>query len=93
MKYCSDSEVRREFFEARNSFAIATPHDNKKTILEILTLRQKKSKLLGFKNYAELSLHFKMADTPTQVMDLFSGIAEKSRQKANSEITEIQNFF
>ena len=58
MKYCSDSSVRRNFYEARNMFATQGEYDNNPIILEILKLRDHKAKLLWFENYAELSLHF-----------------------------------
>lgn len=93
MKYCSDASVRKDFYEARNKFATQEPYNNKKVILEILKLRNKKATLLGFKNYAELSLHFKMAENPEQIEMLFSGITEKARVKAKKELSEIQDYF
>ena len=93
MKYCSDSSVRKHFFEARQKFATEEERNNKTIILETLKLRDQKAKLLGFWNYAELSLHFKMAESPEQVIDLFSSIAEKARPKAQAELDEIQSYF
>jgi Zn-dependent oligopeptidase len=63
--------VRKYFYEARNTFAAQGKYNNNSIILEILRLRQQKAQLLGFKNYAELSLHFKMADSPEQIIQLF----------------------
>jgi len=71
MKYCSDSSVRKHFYESRNSFATTGKYNNNPIILEILKLREQKAVLLGFKNYSELSLHFKMAESPEQVKNLF----------------------
>jgi Zn-dependent oligopeptidase len=63
--------VRKHFYESRNSFATTGAYNNNPIILEILKLREQKAVLLGFKNYAELSLHFKMAESPEQVIKLF----------------------
>jgi len=93
MKYCSDSEVRKHFYEFRQSVASNWEYNNKWLILEILQLRERKAILLGFNNYAELSLKFKMADSPEQVIELFSEISSKWKVKAQSEIDEITQYF
>ena len=92
MKYCSDSSVRKHFYEARNLYATEDECSNKAVILKILKLRDKKAKLLGFKNYAEFSLHFKMAESPNQVIELFGEISEKARPKAQAELDEIREY-
>lgn len=56
-------------------------------------MRDEKAKILGYQNYAELSLEFKMAESPEQVIDLFSDIAQKAKVKAVREIEEIQEHF
>lgn len=93
MKYCSDSHVRKYFYEARNLFATQGEHNNKPVILETLRLRNKKAQLLGFKNYAELSLHFKMAESPDQIIELFWEISQKAKPKARAELDEITEYF
>jgi len=93
MKYCNDSEVRKHFYEARHAFATTGKYNNKPVILHILRLREKKAKLLGFANYGELSLQFKMAESPEQIIELFSGISKKAKIKAEKEIQEIQEYF
>lgn len=93
MKYCSDSNIRQHFYEVRNGFATEEQRNNKKVILDILQERNKKSELLGYQNYAELSLHFKMANSPQEITTLFVDISQKARVKAQKEIEEIQEFF
>jgi len=93
MKYCSDSELRKIFYEARQNIATRGKYSNKKNILEILELRNKKALLLWCNNYAELSLHFKMAESPEQIVDLFSEISTKARPKAQAELDEISEYF
>jgi oligopeptidase A len=93
MKYCSDSSVRQYFYESRHKFATQGEYNNKPLILETLALRQEKAGLLGFNNYAELSLKFKMAESPQQIIDLFSDISQKAKPKSNSELNEIRDYF
>jgi oligopeptidase A len=93
MKYCSDNQVRKDFYEARQQVATSGEFNNKPLILEILTLRERKAEILGFNNYAELSLKFKMAESPEQIIALFSDISEKAKPKAQSELDEIREYF
>jgi len=93
MKYCSNSEIRKYFYEARNRFATEEKYNNKPVILETLKLRNTKAELLGFKNYAELSLHFKMAESPAQIKNLFTDISRKAKPKGQAEIQEIREYF
>ena len=93
MKYCSDEKIRKHFYEARIQFASSGQYDNREIILKILKLREEKAQILGYKNYAELSLVFKMAETPEQVKTLFAEISEKARPKAEAELQEIKDYF
>ena len=93
MKYCNDDTVRKYFYEVRNKYATEKKYDNKTVILDILQQRKTKSHILGYKNYAELSLVFKMADSPEEIQELFTRISQKARKKAEKEIQEIQEFF
>ncbi len=93
MKYCSDSTVRKYFFQERQKFGNQGKYDNVPLILKILKLRERKAKLLGFKSYAELSLTFKMAESPEQIRELFREIAEKAKLKGQAELDEMRKYF
>ena len=93
MKYCSSSEIRKHFADAHSSFASKWKYDNREIILKIIKLKNKKAQILWYKNYAELSLEFKMAESPKQVIDLLSDLSQKAKKKAKKEIEEIKDFF
>jgi len=93
MKYCSDSLVRKYFYEFRHKVATSWKYDNTENILKTLKLRNRKAELLGFKNYAELSLKFKMAESPEQIIELFSDISAKAKPKLDAELDEIWEYF
>lgn len=93
MKYCKNPEIRKYFYTEKNNFASSWKYSNKKIVLEILKLRQKKAKILGFKNYAELSMVFKMAESPESVLDLIKSIAKKAKKKAKQEIKTLEKYF
>jgi len=67
MTYADNRELRREHYEAFATRASDQgPHaeqwDNSENMEKILALRHEKARLLGFNNYAELSLAAKMAE-------------------------------
>ena len=54
--------------------------DNHPLIEKILGLRHEAALLLGFGNYAELSLDTKMAASPNEVMEFLRGLSLKADQ-------------
>ena len=93
MKYCSNSEVRKVFYKAKSSFASSWNFDNRSIVLETLNLRYKQAKILGYKNHGELSLVFKMAETPEQIINLLEDITKNAKIKASEELEELKNHF
>lgn len=93
MKYCNDSEIRSDFEKVRNSFASKWKYDNRQNILDILKYKNEKAHLLGYRNYAELSLNDKMADSPEQVFELIEWISQKAKTKAMLELDELKTYF
>ncbi|PIE85509.1 hypothetical protein CSA08_01705, partial [Candidatus Gracilibacteria bacterium] len=93
MKYCSDKNIRKDFYEYRSSLCHGGSFDNRNNVLQILTLRQEKAELLGYKNHAEMSLEFRMAESPEIVISMLEDIAKKGKIKAISEINELKKFF
>ena len=66
--------------------------DNTALIAEILTLRLEEAKLLGYKNFGELSLAPKMADSPAQVIAFLRDLAAKARPFAQKDVADLQAF-
>lgn len=93
MKYCSNSEIRKVFYKAKSSFASNWDFDNRSIVLETLNLRDKQAKILGYKNHGELSLVFKMAETPEQIINLLEDITKNAKIKASKELEELRNHF
>jgi oligopeptidase A len=86
--YGSNRKYREEIYKAYTS---RSP-ENAKIIEEILTLKTEKANILGFKNYAELSLAFKMANSSDEVLEFLEELAQKSKKQSISEVEEIKNF-
>ncbi|MCC5858396.1 MAG: oligopeptidase A [Ectothiorhodospiraceae bacterium] len=97
LAYADDRALRREVYTAFGTRASDQgPHagqwDNHQIMEEILALRHEQARLLGFANYAELSLATKMADSTEAVLDFLSDLAARSRPQAQKELEELRAF-
>nr|WP_250850245.1 M3 family metallopeptidase [Acinetobacter sp. ANC 5378] len=94
MTYADDRSLREELYKAYTTRASDqsehTEFDNTKIIEEILSLRHEMAQLLGFKNYAELSLASKMAPDVETVDKFLVDLAEHARAPATQEIAELK---
>jgi oligopeptidase A len=66
--------------------------DNTAIMQDMLVRRLEKAKLLGFQNFAELSLVTKMVHSPQQVLDFLHRLLAASKPKAQEELNELKNF-
>lgn len=66
--------------------------NNEELIDQIFKAKLRKSHLLGYKNYAELSLETKMATSPEDVKAFLERLAEKSKKLAQKEYQELVEF-
>ncbi|MED5773657.1 M3 family metallopeptidase, partial [Enterobacter kobei] len=84
MTYADDRALREEVYAAYSTRASdqgphAGQNDNGPVMEEILDLRQELAGLLGFANYAELSLATKMAESSDQVLSFLRDLAVRSK--------------
>jgi oligopeptidase A len=97
MTQADNRALRREMYTAYVTRAsdqgpTAGQWDNTSLIEEILQLRQELAQLLGFANYAELSIEPKMAQSTTQVLAFLEELAQKSRAQAERDLHELQSW-
>jgi oligopeptidase A len=97
MTYADNRELRREHYEAFATRASDQgPHagrwDNSEIMGKILALRHEKARLLGFNNYAELSLATKMAEKPDDVTHFLEDLADRSWRHARKDLAELREF-
>lgn len=95
--YADDRDLREEIYQAYCTRAsdqgpIANKFDNGPVMQQILALRHELAILLGFNNYAELSLADKMAETPEQVLNFLNDLAERSKPFAEQDLKELSSF-
>ena len=67
-------------------------HDNNRNIREIVNLRLKQAKILGYANYAQYILEERMAGTPEKVASFIDELHKASKPSALKEIEELKMF-
>lgn len=95
MQYADNRELRERMYRAYSTRASEfddAKFDNTPLMTEILKLRTEEAQLLGFANYAELSLASKMATTPQQVMAFLRELAQRARPFAERDLAELREF-
>ena len=66
--------------------------NNADIMSEILQLREQKAKLLGFNNYAEVSLSTKMADSVAEVETFLRDLAVQATSTAEQDLAQLQKY-
>ena len=66
--------------------------DNTPVMREILRLRQEEARLLGYRDFAELSLVPKMAGSPQEVVTFLGDLGRRARPSAAADLAELREF-
>ncbi|AVR98280.1 M3 family metallopeptidase [Pseudoduganella armeniaca] len=66
--------------------------DNGANIVTLLKLRAEEAQLLGYKNFAEVSLVPKMAQSPEHVIEFLEDLARRARPYAEKDLQELTQF-
>ncbi len=81
--------LRERLYRAFITRASSGDTDNTPLMARILELRREKALLLGYKNYAELSLARKMAGSAAEVAALFEELLAAAAGPAKAELAEV----
>lgn len=89
--YCENRELRRELAleNGKKSFK-NNEFDNQNLIKEIISLKQQKAEILGYKTYADYVLEERMAKSPGKVFEFLNELLEKATPFAKREIEELK---
>lgn len=91
LQYSSNHDLRKEIFHAyTNRGNNGNEFDNNKILAEIISLRAKRAKLLGYKTHADFVLEPRMAKKPENVFNLLNSLWEKAIPVAKNEVREMQ---
>ncbi|MGH8707864.1 MAG: M3 family metallopeptidase, partial [Burkholderiales bacterium] len=95
MQYAEDRALRETLYRASATRAseFGKPAlDNTPLIARILPLRREAARLLGYPSYADLSLVPKMAESPAQVLQFLTDLAQRARPHAERDLAELRAF-
>jgi oligopeptidase A len=96
MQYADDRALRAAMHRAYSTRASdlgARPEWDNTTLLDrIVALRAEEAKLLGFANFAELSLARKMASDPAEVLAFLRDLAARARPYAERDMALLAGF-
>jgi oligopeptidase A len=96
LQYAENRSVRETIYRANATKASELgghpEWDNTSIIDELLSLRQEEAELLGYQNFAEVSLLPKMAESATQVESFLLDLALKAKPYAEKDLVELRQF-
>jgi len=97
MTYSEIRKFREEMYQAFTTRASqkgpnAGEFDNSQVMEDILKARKEMAEILGYKNYAELSIANKMAETTDQVIEFLNDLVKKSKPQAQVEFDTLKLF-
>jgi oligopeptidase A len=100
LQYADSRSLRETIYRANATkaselgtvFSQCEAWDNTHNITELLKLRAEEARLLGYDNYAQVSLVPKMADSPDQVIGFLEDLAQRARPFAERDLAELRRF-
>lgn len=91
LQYADNRELRKEIYDAYvNQGNNDDENDNKEIFAQIINLRVKKAKLLGYESHAALKTENRMAQNPERVFDLLNKLWEGILPKVKEERAALQ---
>lgn len=90
MEHCCHRERREEVYRARIQLASTGQYDNSENITKTLKLRQEQAKLLGYENFAEVSLAQKMAPGIDAVADMSEKLRAAAWSHAEQDMKDLE---
>ena len=91
LQYCKNRELRKRVYEMYNNRCNHNDeYDNKAISARIIELRLKRANIMGYTDYAAMSLKDRMAENAANVYALLDQIWVPAVKKANEEIADIR---
>ena len=96
LQYAQNRKLRETLYHAyvtrASEFDFEGKFNNNDVMRRIVALREKEAKILGYRNYGEVSLATKMAESPDQVIAFLRDLAQKSLPQAKTDMAEVKTF-
>ena len=98
MQFADSSALRATLYRAYGTRASDqapaefSKFDNSEVMHEILALRLEESRLLGYRNFGEVSVVTKMANSPDEVVNFLRDLAQRARPFAEKDVADLRAF-
>ena len=98
MQFADSSALRATLYRAYGTRASDqapaefSQFDNSAVMHEILALRLEESRLLGYRNFGEVSVVTKMANSPDEVVNFLRDLAQRARPFAEKDVADLRAF-
>ncbi len=98
MQFADSSALRATLYRAYSTRASDEApaefrkFDNSAVMYEILALRLEESQLLGYRNFGEVSVVAKMAESPEEVVAFLRDLAHRARPYAEKDVADLRAF-
>ncbi|MDE5543948.1 MAG: peptidase M3, partial [Bacteroidales bacterium] len=93
LQYVKDADLRKEILDGYTGRCQAgSEYDNTSVVQQIVALRLRKARLLGYPDYASYALQTRMAQTPQAVYDLLDPIWTAALERAKQELAEMKQY-
>ncbi len=96
LQYAQNRKLRETLYHAyvtrASEFDFEGKFNNNEVMRRIVELREKEASILGYRNYGEVSLATKMAQSPDQVIAFLRDLAQKSLPQAKADMAEVKTF-
>ena len=98
MQFADSSALRETLYKAYSTRASDqsppdfSRFDNSAVMQEILALRLEEAQLLGYRNFGEVSVVAKMADSPEQVMGFLRDLGQRAKPYGLKDVADLRTF-
>lgn len=93
MTYADSRELRKKMAIALGKKGFQpNKNNNEQIVLQIVTLRHKRARLLGYKTHAHFVLEERMAESPEKVLSFSKDLFKKAKPAAEKEFLNLQHY-
>lgn len=92
LSYSAKRDLREKIWKAFGNRAYGDAFDNSELVLKIVTLRDQRAKLLGYKNHADYTLERRMAENIDTVRTFLNDLKTQYKAGALSDLQSIKTF-
>lgn len=93
LKYCSDRDIREQAHRLLISLAWKWEKSNRGIVIEMLTLREERAKILWYSSHNAYAMGTKMSDSLEEVQEVLENMYSKARAVTEADIQEMKQHF